>query len=220
MQIDGAKDLTVNEISQPVDLSFISRMKTLVINCEKNYIDYDYAAALMETENVFWDFCDNYVEIVKARAYQQRGETSGRSAMATLQWTHQTFLRLLAPVMPYITEEVWSWGYAQNGVSIHRAAWPNVSEIENVKNSDIIIYEKAKSGLNKVRGEKTIKQKSLKWKEEKVSISASPAALELIHLVESDLKLAGNLRERAFEFSKNVSANDLEIVVTLADTAE
>jgi valyl-tRNA synthetase len=219
MQVGEAGDLKVSEICEPVDLSFVSRIKTLIENSEKNFREYDYAAALLETENLFWDFCDNYVEIVKARAYQQRDQASGRSAMATLSFTHKAFLRLLAPIIPYITEEVWSWGYAKSGESIHRAAWPSATELGGVKVGDGAIYEAACGVLNKIRGEKTIKQKSLKWPVASVVISAPAPILAMIKTVEADLKLAGNLRVNAFDF-KSKAEGETEYSVTLSDTAE
>jgi valyl-tRNA synthetase len=168
---------------------------------------------------LFWDFCDNYVEIVKARAYQQRDQASGRSAMATLSFTHKAFLRLLAPIIPYITEEVWSWGYGKSGESIHRAVWPSLSEIAGVKVTDGTIYEAACGVLNKIRGEKTIKQKSLKWPVEKVVVNATVNSLTMIKSVEADLKLAGNLRADAFEF-KTKAEGEVECAVSLSETAE
>ena len=93
---------------------------------------YEHSKALEVIESYFWQFCDDYIELVKNRAYgtpDEHGnvpsEKAVKSARTALGLGLDAFARLLAPYLPYATEEVWSWMHAGSG-SVHRAAWPVV----------------------------------------------------------------------------------------------
>ena len=114
-----------------MDLAFLARLAQTVAEAGKAMDDFDYAPALGTVERFFWSaFTDTYVEMVKNRAKSETDGEGRASAVATLQMALKTLLRLFAPFLPYITEEVWSWGFAkaEGAPSIHRAPWPTEAE--------------------------------------------------------------------------------------------
>src|SRR5260370_23433911 len=117
----------LGQVTEPVDRAMLRTLGSLVTESTEALEGYDYARALQRTEAFFWRFCDDYLELVKGRRYGEQGPEGARSANAALAAALSLMLRLLAPFLPFVTEEVWSWW--QDG-SIHHAAWPAISEIE------------------------------------------------------------------------------------------
>jgi valyl-tRNA synthetase len=118
-------------IDVELDRAFVERLRQLVARVTKAFEAFDYAHALQETESFFWhDFTDTYLELVKHRAR----DDAGGSAIAGLRLGLGVLLRLFAPVLPYVTDEVWSWVFAEETghPSIHRAPWPTLAELDAI----------------------------------------------------------------------------------------
>ena len=117
-------------IDHPLDVGILTNLAVLVRDAtERLEKDYDYAWVLQHTETFFWDFCDNYLELVKSRRYGDFGEAAAGSANATMLVVLSVLQRLLAPYLPFVTDEVWSWW--QEG-SVHAAAWPTDADVLGV----------------------------------------------------------------------------------------
>ena len=134
-----SQDLTAlgpTDITEPLDQSFIARLRDTVRRAGKEFEAFEFAGALQVIEDFFWaDLCDNYLELVKVRAYSAEWTIGKRSALATLKIVLSVQLRLLAPYVPFITEEVWSWLFTTphgRERSIHTAPWPTIGELAGV----------------------------------------------------------------------------------------
>src|ERR671912_40066 len=115
---DTAADAVATD---PVDLSMLAKLDVVVGEATEAFESFDYARALERTEFFFWWFCDDYVELVKGRGYGSRGEAAAQSARAALRVALSALQRLLAPILPFATEETWNWW--QSG-SVHVERWP------------------------------------------------------------------------------------------------
>jgi valyl-tRNA synthetase len=112
--------------TEAIDVAMLHRLAGVVDEATAAFEAFDYARVLERTEEFFWWFCDDYVELVKTRGYLSHTEEGAMSARAALRRALSTLQRLLAPLLPFVTEEVWSWW--QSG-SVHQSQWPTTSEL-------------------------------------------------------------------------------------------
>jgi valyl-tRNA synthetase len=188
---DGAARATdLSLVTEPLDRAMLAELARLVDEATTAFDGYDYARALERTEAFFWEFCDQYLELVKGRAYGGRGDEAAWSAQAALQLSLSTLLRLFAPFLPFVTEEVWSWW--QEG-SVHRAPWPDASLLRDAADDgDPQAFEAAAEVLGAVRRAKTEAKRSLKWPVDSVVVTESSHRAAALQGVADDVREAAN----------------------------
>ncbi len=180
-------------VSNQLDRALLARLADVVEQSTKAFEKYDYARALQITESFFWSFTDDYVELIKDRAYGAAGDREQQSVLSTLATALDTLLRLFAPFQPFATEEVWGWW--REG-SVHRASWPSPSSIpvgaDEADASILATVGAALGGIRKAKSEAKVKQRT-----EVLSAVISGASEEIGRLNAGlgDLKAAGNVRE-------------------------
>lgn len=178
---------------EPLDKALLARLTETIAAATEAFEAYDYARALERTETFFWDFTDNYLELVKHRAYGEHGKARANAAHQTLAITLSAVLRLFAPILPFVTEEIWSWW--QEG-SIHRASWPNAEELEpTAADGNPEAYEIASDVLAQVRKAKSQAKRRLNSEVELAKVHDTAARLDLLASVQSDVCDAGRIQE-------------------------
>jgi valyl-tRNA synthetase len=184
----------VQAIRHPLDCAMVTTLTEVVRVATDAFARFDYALALQTVEEKFWEFCDNYVELVKARSYNEQDKIGRESAHASLYWCLKTFIRLLAPFIPYITEEVWSWRFAGDGrdASVHTTGWPEVSETADIT-GDPQALAAATEVVSVIRGAKTAAQKGQRWGISALTIKANSKNLEILNTVLDDVIRAGSV---------------------------
>jgi valyl-tRNA synthetase len=213
-----ANKLDTNLITSELDRAWVAKFKVVVEQATKHLHNFEYAQALQICEETFWDFCDFYLELVKVRSYSEVKSAERESACMTLLWSIKTFLRSFAPIMPFVTEEIWSYSFAQDqNDSIHKTKWASSDEVHNVELPSCPgAYEQACILISEIRAAKTNAQRSLKWRVENLLISASAESIAKIKSVLSDISQAGNLIDNAVKFTEaNELENHLKVSVTL-----
>jgi valyl-tRNA synthetase len=195
------------EVAAALDRAMLRRLADVVAETTAGFDDYDYARALERTEAFFWSFCDDYLELVKGRAYGSQGEEGAASANRALTLALSTLLRLFAPFLPYVTEEVWSWW--QEG-SVHRASWPTTAELGDGGDPDVL--EAAAAVLAEVRKAKTEAKQSLRAEVARVVVRDTAERLAALSAAADDVKEAGHIADLATE-----EADELSVDVELAE---
>ena len=197
------------DVTQAVDHALLNKLAQVVETATTSFEKYDYTRALEVAETFFWAFTDDYVELVKERTYGNQGEESANSARAALGITTHTLLKLFAPFIPFVTEEVWSWW--QEG-SIHLQSWPKSSEIITNKSVGIDALNNVTWILSEVRKVKTENKQSMKAEVKTLEIWAKADVIDQVKDAQKDLIAAGNIKD----LKLNVSDSEIKVKVELA----
>ena len=213
-QLIGRDDLITHEL----DRSVAAALRSVVADAGRHMANYDTAQALRIVESFFWDFTDDYVELVKDRSYGAQGADEQLSAHATLATALDTLLRLFAPFLPFVTEEVWSWW--RTG-SIHRADWPEAEPAQVPTD----MLPKVASALSRLRQTKTEAKVSQKTRITSAVLHAPTDVLTAVTAARDDLLAASRVDDldvrtssvTAAEVPAGAEGADVESSVTVTD---
>jgi valyl-tRNA synthetase len=187
-------DLDVGAVTEPMDRAMLSQLASVLDKATVAFADYEYQHSLELVESFFWRFCDDYIELVKGRAY---GQGSGMlSARTSLSLALSALLRLFAPVLPFVTEEVWSWW--RTG-SVHRAPWPRSTEFGSLEDADPSVLDIAGSVLMTVRKAKSEQRMSQRNAVAQLNIADTADKLATLKEAQDDLRRAGHVEELILE---------------------
>lgn len=205
------------EVREALDRSMLLALAEVVDGATRDFEQYDQARALERCEAFFWGFCDNYLELVKSRSYGHEGEAAAASANRALLTALAVQLKLLAPFLPFTTEEVWSWW--QKG-SVHATAWPDSGELrslagEGAGEGRVLSLEVAAAALAELRRAKTEAKVSLRAEVEEAVVRDSQDRLDALDEVRADLMAAGKIAKLSLEAAETPSVS-----VRLADAPE
>jgi valyl-tRNA synthetase len=194
-----ARPVAAPAVSEPLDAAVLGRLAQVIGRCTRSFESYDHAGALAAVEDFFWFFCDDYLELVKDRAYGERGAGPAGSARAALRIALSVMLRLFAPFLPYVTEEVWSWW--QEG-SVHRAPWPEPAEtLTSAPGAGAGALDAAAAAIAAIRGAKSGARVSMRTPVRLLVVAARQDHLEALEAVLPDIEAAGRVERTELRLS-------------------
>ena len=217
-EVDGDLGAAVTE---PLDRSMLSALATVVRSATAGFEAWDYTRSLELTESFFWTFCDDYLELVKDRAYGGQGEAAAASARAALRIALDVLLRLLAPILPYVTEEVWSWW--RSG-SVHRQPWPTPADVVGAESAegmpgDPDLLPAVGAALAAVRKLKSEAKMGMRAEVASMTLAVPAEVGERVLLAEPDLRAAGRITAMTYAVSDTVEVRDAHLVPVEKPTA-
>jgi valyl-tRNA synthetase len=201
-----------DDVDAALDRSMLGALHDVVVASTRAFDEFDYARALEVTERFFWGFCDDYLELVKQRAYGVLGDDAARSARAALAVALSSLIRLFAPHLPFVSEEVWSWWRPG---SVHRAPWPAVEEL-GVAGGDTSVYDVVAAVLGEVRKAKSTAQRSMRTEVAHLEVRLPAELSQPLALALDDLREAARVTGEI----DLVEADELDVDVELAPPDE
>ena len=209
-------------VSNPLDLAFLAGLKKLIARATDYFGKYEHALALSEIERFFWrGLTDNYLELVKARSRSESDAAGRGSAVRTLRLALNVFLRLFAPFLPYITEEIWSWAFAaETGEkSIHRAGWPKAAELPEAAVDDGL-FETAEVALAAVNKSKSESGVSVGRSVSVLALAANSETAAAFAKVRADVLGAVRATDCELRIKDGIEAGQFEVLAVAFESAE
>jgi valyl-tRNA synthetase len=209
-RLEDTTTFSPRDVTAPLDRDLLALLGELIREATTSFEHYDYARVLERTESFFWSFCDNYLELVKTRAYGEGDAIDTTSARATLTIALSVLQRLFAPILPYVTEEVWHWWHDD---SVHLAAWPSVEELGTLSVDPGSIYRPVCDALEAIRREKSTAKVSQRAQVALFVVNAPEELAAALRASANDLVAAGNVLELVVN-----DASDVSFEITLASS--
>ncbi|WP_323099690.1 valine--tRNA ligase [Intrasporangium sp. YIM S08009] len=201
-------------VTNPLDLSMLAALGDVVDKATHGFEAWDYTRSLEVTETFFWTFCDDYLELVKDRAYGGQGDAEAASARAALRLALDTLLRLLAPFIPYATEEVWSW-FGEG--SLHRQTWPTRDALPAGGDAAVLVtVGQALASVRKVKSEAKL---GMRAEIRTMTLVGLPEELERVRAAEADLRASGRITDLAYAEGDGIEVRDADLVPVEKDRA-
>ncbi|WIB78575.1 valine--tRNA ligase [Curtobacterium sp. MCPF17_002] len=197
-------------VTEPLDIDVLAELGTVIEQATAAFEAFDHARALEVTERFFWTFCDDYLELVKERAYGTATESmheTQASAVLALRAAIDALLRLLAPFLPFATEEVWAWTH---DTSVHRASWPTVSELPTQAEPTGLLAAVGQALIG-IRGAKTAAKASQKTSVTRAVVAAPAETRALIERAAVDLAAVGRIENLSFTDGAELAVTEIEL---------
>ena len=203
------------KVTEPIDQSLLLNLAEVVKDATTAFENYDHTKALELAEKFFWNFTDDYLELVKERAYGQGGFNADEqaSALVALRQALITLLRLFAPFLPFATDEVWSWWQGKG--SIHRSSWPTPEELKNgLDSTNLDLLPLASQALFGTRKAKSDAKASMKADVLSANLVAPKEMISRLELLSPDLKAAGRIAELSFVSGEELAVTEVVLAPT------
>ncbi len=210
---DSTSSNYISDITNTLDKSWIKKLDNTLKSAKKFFEIYDYSLALDAIETCFWDFCDNYVEIIKKRAYSE----DNASAIATLKLSLDSFLKLLAPFCPFICEEVYQarpWK-KETDISVHKELWSSLDVLSTICADDALLYDTISTISTEIRKQKTITGKSQKNPVLSLDVSAPQSTIDCLTKNDTDLLNVGQVVDNGINYKASEELNISNITLDL-----
>lgn len=212
---EAPSSLDLDQVTSPLDRSMLQNLAGVVADATAALENYEHSRALEIVEPFFWTFCDDYLELVKERAYGEAGAEQA-SAVVALRVALSAFLRLLAPVLPFAAEEAWSW--SEEG-SVHVAPWPEAREVALDWSAEREVLAIVGRALTGIRGAKTAAKASQRTPVDSAVIAGPAVEIEAVESAAGDLRSVGRIADLRFASADELQVTDILLAATPTEEA-